>query len=150
MSHFASTNWNNPSGVVAYMSTLATAMQTATGSTSTEGTNKLSYTTVRAGMYRVSSYVRVSTASNAATSHTGVVQVAYNNGTAITAANIQLNGVTATATTNLKSTAGTTVLAQSSVIYAASATSIAITVSETVSGAVTAGAYDLTFVIEAV
>lgn len=151
MTHFASGDWNNPSGLVASLVKAANAVKTATGSTSTEGTNQLTYTTKRAGLYAVYAFIRVSTASDAATSHTGVVNVAFNSGSAISATGLKNLGGTGVTigTVNLKGTAGTTHLAQSGVIKCANATDIVLTVSETVSGAVTAGAYDIDFAIHA-
>lgn len=149
MSHFASTNWNNPTGLVASLSKAANAVRTTTGVTATEGTNQLTYTTVRAGLYRVSAYLRVSTASDANTSHTLASFASYNNGTAITGATIGTSGVTP-GTANAKGTAGTTVLHQNATVYCANATNIVMYVTETISGTPTAGAYDIHFTIEAV
>lgn len=151
MSHFASGAWNNPSGLVAQLSVDGNVALEATASTSTEGTNKLTYTTVRGGMYLVCSYLRVRVASDAATSHTGVVNVAFNNGSAISATGLKNLGGTGVTigTIDLKGTAGTTHLAQSGVMFCAEGTTITLTVSEAITGAKTAGVgtYDIDFVI---
>lgn len=153
MSHFASPDWNNPTGLVASLSTTGNVALEATASTSTEGTNKLTYTTKRAGTYLVTSYLRVRVASDAATSHSGVVNVAFNNGTAISATGLKNLGGTGVTigTIDLKGTAGTSHLAQSGIIFAANATDIVLTVSEAISGAKTAGVgtYDIYFTISA-
>lgn len=150
MSHFGSADWNNPSGLVASLASPTTTLQLeATASTSIEGTDKLTYRAVRTGMYRVSATMKVTEASDAATSHTLVAQVAYNDGSAISAENISLDGVTA-GTANGKTLNAN--FAQSTMIRAVTGTDIVITVLNTVVGAKTAGVgeYALLFAIEAV
>jgi len=150
MSHFGSPNWNNPSGLVAKLETTANAVLTASATTSTEGTNQLTYTAARTGLYRLSSYLRVRVAADTQTSHTAAAFASYNNGTAITSATIAQSGVTPS-TVSLKGTAGTSVLLQSETVLAASGTNIVMAVSETLSGtAPTVGTYDIYFTIEAV
>lgn len=153
MSHFASPDWNNPSGIVAQLSVDGVVALEATASTSIEGTSKLTYTTVRAGMYLVLAYLRVRVASDAATAHTGVVNVAFSNGTAIAATGLKNLGGTGVTigTISLAGTAGTTHLAQSGVISCIAASTITLTVSEAITGAKTAGVgtYDIDFVIVA-
>ena len=149
MSHFASGSWNNPCGLVASLDKLANAVRTTTGATATEGTNQLTYTTLRTGLYRISAYLRVSTASNANTSHTLASFASYNNGTAITSASIGTSGLTP-GTLNAKGTAGTSVLLQTETVYCDTGTNIVMAVTETISGTPSAGAYDIHFAIEAV
>lgn len=154
MSHFGSPDWNNPSGLVAQLSVDGNVALEATASTSTEGTNKLTYTCARTGLYEVMSYLRVRVASDAATSHTGVVTVAFNNGSAISATGLKNLGGTGVTigTIDLKGTAGTTHLAQAGVISCVAGTTITLVISETVSGTKTAGVgtYDIDFAIKAI
>ena len=150
MSHFASANWNNPTGLVASLSTTANAVKASTGTTSTEGTNQLTYTTPRTGLYRLSSYLRLRAQSTANTSHTLAAFASYNNGTAITSATIGQSGLTPGTLDAKSGTVGTAVLAQSETVYCDVSTNIVMAVSETVSGTGAAGTYDIYFAIEAV
>ena len=151
MAHFGSVDWHTPSGLVASLEKDGNVALEATAATSTEGTNMLTYTTVRKGLYRLSAYLRVRVASDAATSHTAAAFASYNNGTAITSATMGQSGLTP-GTLSLKGTAGTSVLLQSETVLCASGTNIVMTVSEAVTGAKTAGVgtYDIYFAIEAV
>lgn len=141
MAHFAGATLNPSFGLGAQLSTAINTALEATASTSTEGTNKLTYTVPATGMYRVNSYLKVTVASDAATSHTAVVQVAYNNGSAIAAADLKDAGGTGVTvgTMNVKGTAGTTILSQQGTVYAVAGTTITLTVSEAIAGAKTAG-----------
>ena len=143
MAHFASVDWNNPSGLVASLS--KTSVTAATGTSAAEGTDKLTYTTVRLGVYRISAYVVIRTAGTGA-SQAVIAQVAYtDNLGAKTAGTIATTGVTATALDLTSATARTN---QSQVIQATSGTAITVTMSG--SGTFTsAGIYDLYVTIEA-
>ena len=150
MSHYGSADWNNPSGLVASLASATTlAMQETTGAGATEGSNLLTYTTKRTGLYRVSAYLKVTEASDAATSHAISARVAYNDGSAISVKAIQLDGVTA-GTGDGKTLNDNH--AQSMVIRAVTGTDIAISTLDTVTGAKTAGVgeYAVMFAIEAV
>lgn len=142
MSHYGSADWNNPSGLVASLTASVTA---ATGSSAAEGTDKLTYTTKRAGLYRVSVSAVVTTAGTGA-SQAVVGQVAYTDSIgAKTAGNIAPSGVTVTA---LDLTSATGRLNQSQVLEATSGSTITITMSG--SGTFTsAGVYKLLVTIEA-
>jgi hypothetical protein len=150
MSHFADTNWHNPSGLVASLETTANAVKAATGTTSTEGTNQLTHVVRRTGLYRLSSYLRLRAQSTAGTSHTLAATASYNNGTAITAASIGQSGVTPGTLDAKAGTVGTAVLLQSETVLASASTSIIMAVLETVSGTGAVGTYDIFFAIEAV
>lgn len=143
MPHFASADWNSPSGLVSSLS--KTSVTAATGSSSTEGTDKLTYTTTRLGLYRINLYAVIRTAGTGA-SQAVVGQVAYtDNLGAKSAGNIAASGVTVTA---LDLTSATARLTQSQVIEATSGTTITVTMSG--SGTfTTAGIYDLYVSIEA-
>ncbi len=119
-------------------------MLAATNSTSTEGTDKLTFTTLTAGLYRVNTSIRIRTASTAATSHVVAAQVAYTRGAAVGAADI--NNLAA-AVTDVDAKTGNTVLHQTQVISADAATAITLTILHTVSGTGT-GTYDLIMLIE--
>lgn len=142
MSHFASADWNNPSGRVAELEAEVTA---ATGASAAEGTDKLTYTTKRAGLYRVSVYASVETAGTGA-SQAVVGQVAYTDQTgAKSAGNIAPSGVTVTA---LDLTSATGRLNQDQVIDATEGSTITLTMNG--SGTFTsAGVYNLRMLIEA-
>lgn len=141
MSAFASSELAATFGRCGSLTTAVNTALEATASTSTEGTNKLTYTVPTTGLYNISSYLKVTTASDAATSHTAVVQAAYNNGSAITAFSLKDAGGTGVTvgTMDVKGTAGTTILAQRGLVYAVAGTTIVLTVSETIVGAKTAG-----------
>ncbi len=143
MSHFGSSDWNNPSGLVAQLSN--DAVLSATGASAVEGTDKLTYTTKRNGMYRVSVYAVVITAGTGA-SQAVVGRVAYTDALgAKSAGNIAPSGVTVTA---LDLTSATGRLNQEQVIQATSGSTI--TVDMNGSGTFTsAGTYALRVVIEA-
>ena len=144
MAHFASVNWNNPVGNVASLT--KASVTAATGTSSTEGTDKLTYTAERAGLYRINVYAQVVTAGTGA-SQAVVAQVAYTDATgAKSAADIAPSGVTVT---KLDLTSGTATLKQSTVIYSNNAATITVTMSG--SGTFTsAGVYGLYIIIEAV
>ncbi len=143
MPHFGSVDWNNPSGLVASLT--KDSVTAATGSSAAEGTDKLTYTTVRAGAYRVSVYAATRTVGTGA-AQAVVGQVAHTDSVgAKAAANIAPSGVTVTA---LDLVNAATRLSQTMVIQATSGTTITVTMSG--SGTfTTAGIYDLRIVIEA-
>lgn len=145
MAHFASVDWPNPYGRVAYLEQNTVSMLAATASTSTEGTDKLTFTVPRAGLYRLSTSIRIRTASTAGTSHAVACQVAYTRGAAVAAADI--NNLAA-AVTDIDAKVANTLLHQTQVISADNATTITITVLNTITGTGT-GTYDLIFGIEA-
>jgi hypothetical protein len=143
LSHYASATWNNPAGLVAQIQ--ASTVTAATGTSSAEGTDKLTYTTVRAGLYRVTVYASVTTAGSGA-SQAVVGQVAYTDATgAKSAGDISTGGATIT---KLDLPTATARLSQSQVIKATSGSAITVTMSG--SGTfTTAGIYSLDVVIEA-
>lgn len=143
MSHFASVDWPNPYGPVARVEREGVAMLTATASTSTEGTDKLTYTVARTGTYRVAGTIRIATASGAGTSHTVAPQVAYNNGAAISAADI------GGAFTDIDAKVANTVVCRTETIRAVAGTTITLTILHTVSGT-GSGTYDISLLIEAI
>ena len=122
----------------------AVASPLTTNSTSTDGVDRLTLNV--AGYYRVSTYLQVNVASDAATSDTFVAQIAYNNGTAVGAANITSGSTTVTAL-NAKGAAGT-FLAQHGIYYCAPGTQMVLTVLSTISGSKTVGKYDIRFIVE--
>lgn len=144
MAHFASESLPASFGCGASLTKANIAMQLVTG-TGTEGTQKLTYVVPVAGMYQVSGFFSTTVASNAATSHTGAIFFTYNDGTAVGAAALQLTGVTQTATQDMMSTAGTIRAAAMSTIYAAAGSSIVVYMNEVVTGAQTAGKYNVAF-----
>jgi len=144
MSHFASADWPSVYGPVATLAANAAAMLAATNSTSTEGTDKLTYAVGVTGMYRVSTSIRIRSASTAGTSHVVAAQVAYTRGAAVSAADI--NNLAA-AVTDADAKTLNTVLHQSQVISADAGSNITITVLHTITGTGT-GTYDLFFTIE--
>ena len=136
MSHFASAELPSTFGQGAQLTTLATpglytatATAASTSNSATEGTNLLTYTVATTGLYRVSSYLRVNKASDAAAGHTLAAFVSYSNPTAITAASIGTSGVTP-GTLDFKGTLGTSVLNQNAIIYATAGTTIQMSVQE--------------------
>ena len=136
--------------IVASLSSNAVVEPTAAGAnvSTNEGVDKLTYPVTTAGLYRVSSYMRVETQSNPATTDVGVCQITYNNGTAQTAANIAPSGVSS-GTVDLRTGAVGAFLAQTGVYSCAAGTNIVLTVLDTVTGAgKTVGRYDLRFMIE--
>lgn len=144
MSEFGSIYWPKQYGPVASLSTDGASMLASTASTSTEGTDKLTFTTLEKGLYRVSTSIRIRSASTAGTSHVVAAQVAYTRGAAVSAADI--NNLAAAVTDADAKTLNNT-LHQSQVISADAATTITITVLHTITGTGT-GTYDLIFVIE--
>ena len=145
MSHFAAADWPTPYGPVASLVSNGASMLAATNSTSTEGTDKLTYAVTKTGMYRVSTSIRIRVASTAGTSHVVAAQVAYTRGAAVSAADI--NNLAA-AVTDVDAKTINTTLHQSQVITADAGSNITVTVLHTVSGTGT-GTYDLVMVIEA-
>lgn len=131
--------------VPAGLATLGASMLAATASTSTEGVDKLTYEAPRTGMYRISTSIRIATASTAGTSHAVAAQVAYTRGAAVSAADI--NNLAA-AVTDIDAKTLNATLHQSQTITADAGSSIVITVVHAVSGTGT-GTYDLFFAIEA-
>lgn len=137
MSAFGSGYWPNEFGRSAgFDGTANVAMLEATASTTTEGTDKLTLTVRETGLYQINVGLRVSVASDAATSHTIVGQVAYNDGSAISAENVQLDGVTA-GTLNGKTLNAN--FYQTTVIRAVVGTTITVTLAHAVTGGKTAG-----------
>jgi len=149
MAHFGSGDWNNPSGLVAQLSKTSLSVISAGGTHNgaVEGSSLLTYVTKRAGLYRLSGYLRVRTASDGGT-HTGAMHATYNNGSAIAQATIGVSGLTP-GTLDLKGAAGTN-LRQESVVFAASGTTITMLLQDIVGASdAAAGAVDLFFIIEA-
>jgi hypothetical protein len=145
MAHYASANWNPYSGKVATLLATTAAMRETTGSSSTEATDKLTYTVPVAGLYRCTAYIKVTEVSDAATSHVLKPQVAWNDGSSQSAADMVEPGVTA-GTVN-----GATLneaKCYTATVYAAAASSITITILNTVTGSKTAGAGETTNVFE--
>lgn len=97
----------------------------ATGTGATEGTNQLTYVVELDGLYRVSSALRVRTAGTGA-GQVASAQVAYNNGTAVSAATVALSGVTP-GTLDATAAAGTA-LGQSGVYKAVAGTNIVVSI----------------------
>lgn len=149
MSHFGSADWNNPSGLVAQLTGLKSLVGTVgTRNGSTEGTDLLSYTTKRAGLYKVVAYLRANVASDGGT-HTAAAHVVYNNGSAIAQATIGISGVTP-GTLDVKGAAGTH-LKQEAVIYAAAGTVIQLLVQDIIGTSnATVGSMNVYFAIQAV
>lgn len=135
MSHFGSARWPAEFGTVASLSATA-AQPTSSASTSTEGTDKLTYTVENTGQYLVAANLKVTVASDAATTDTLVAQVAYNDGSAVSAESIGQLGVTP-GTGNAKTL--NLSVSQMKVIRAVAGTTITITVAYTVTGAKTVG-----------
>lgn len=144
MAHFGSVDWPTPYGRVAALE--KTSVTIATGASSTEGTDQLTYTVARTGPYRVSALLRVRTAGTGASQAT-VARVTHNNGTAISAASIGMSGVTP-GTLDATAAAGTA-FNSAQVIHAVAGTNIVIGLNG--SGTFTSAAViDLDFVIEAI
>jgi len=120
----------------------------ATGASAVEGTDKLTYNVERDGMYRVSSYLRLRTAGTGA-SQSVVARVAYNNGTAVSAANIlPFIGAGTLTAFDLTGSAGLAAMS-SETIFAAAGTDIVVNLNG--SGTfTTAAVIDVYFVIEAI
>ena len=135
MAHFGSVRWPKEFGTVASLSASA-AQPTSTASTSTEGTDKLTYTVENTGHYLVAANLKVTVASDAGTTDTVVAQVAYNDGSAVSAESIGQLGVTP-GTGNAKTL--NLSVSQSKVIRAVAGTTIVITSVYTVTGVKTVG-----------
>ena len=150
MSHFGSADWPQPYGRVAALENQSTtyAVQ-STGSSTREGTDKLTYAVLRTGMYRVTAVLKVDVVSDSATSHTVVSQVAFNNGTAVAATDITTGLATIT---KISAKTDEATLHQQMPIFCESGTNIVMTVLHTISGAPTAtlAGLDVFFVIEAI
>jgi hypothetical protein len=156
MSHFGSPNWNNPCGVVAGLSLTGNTSQTGAAATydgAVEGTDLLTYRTVRTGLYRVTATIRNNVASNAGTSNTFSTTITYSNGTAVAKAIMQqvvAGGSTATGVDFVAGAVGATWNAQMT-FMAATGTDIVLNVRQVVVGAAaTLGKYDLNWAIEAI
>lgn len=145
MAHFGSSQWPDGFGRTAGLESAANVAQPlTTQATSTEGTDKLTFTVLQTGQYLVSANIKVTVASDAATTDVVVAQVAYNDGSAVAAVSIGQLGVTP-GTINAK-----TLNAESSqlmVIKAVAGTTITITALHTVSGAKTVGSSRYNFTI---
>jgi hypothetical protein len=126
----------------------ATGVTAATGASSTEGTNQLTYTCEKTGAYRVISYLRVNTAGTGA-SQSVVAKAAYNNGSTVAAANIlPFIGAGTLTAFDLTAAAGTNAMAEQ-VVFGAVDTNIVINL--TGSGTFTTAALiDIYFAIEAI
>jgi len=142
MSHFASATLPSNFGRVASTRSAAQANQASTAA----GTLSLAYSVPAdgAGLYLVAAAVRTTTASTAATSHYFLPKVAWNDGTAQSAATFTLGGVAAS-NFSLKSTAGTPYSAWQ-ILYAAASTTITVSSAEAVTGTGT-GAADVEFAV---
>ena len=150
MAHFASVDWNNPSGRVAGLENESTTYSVqATGSSVREGTDLLTYAVKRTGLYRVTAVLKVDVVSDSATSHTLVSQVSYNNGTAVASTDITTGLATIT---KISAKTDEAVLNQQMPIFAVSGTNIVMSVLHTINGAPTAtlAGLDIFFAIEAV
>ena len=135
MPAFGNVLWPAEYGYVAGTFGLASSMLESTSSTN--GTaDSLSYTPVTTGLFRISTGAVVTQASDAATSHTIVAQVAYNDGSAISAENVAQDGVT-TGVLNGKTLNAN--FYQSTVVRAVAGTTITVNFLHTVTGAKTAG-----------
>ena len=150
MSHFGSGDWPTPFGRVASLEQRATtyAVQ-ATGSSTREGTDKLTFAVPRTGLYRVTAVLKVDTVSDSATSHTLVSQVAFNNGTAVVATDVTTGLATIT---KISAKTDEATLHQQMPIFAITGTNIVMTVLHTINGAPTAtlAGLDIFFAIEAI
>ena len=148
MPHFASPDWPQVYGRVASMQTLPNTARETTGVTATEGVNQLTFTVKQTGFYRLFLGMKSTQQSDAATSHNVLGRCTYNDGTAIAANDVVIDGGSV-GTMNLKTANNSQY--QFKVIYAVVNTDIVMFVSEAVTGAKTAGVgkYNLFMSIEA-
>lgn len=141
MAHFGSSAWPNPYGRVAQIEKTAVLMRETTGDGAIEGDDKLTYAVERSGLYSIGSYLKVSEASDAATSHALSARMAYNDGSAVSVVTVGDAGVVPGTLDGKVLNAG---LRQSATIYAVKGTNIVLTVLSTVTGAKTAGVGETT------
>ncbi len=149
MTHFADGDWPFTYGRRAALEKTAITMLASTASTSTEGTDMLTYTIPRTGIYRVSTAIRIRLGSTAATSHTVKAQVAFNDGNAQTACDLSVVNLGVGTVTAIDAKTANLRIVQHGVFLGIIGTTIVITTLNTITGAGT-GTYDLIYVIEGV
>jgi hypothetical protein len=149
MTHFASGDWPFNYGRTGALEKTAINMLAATASTSTEGSDMLTYPVQRTGIYRVTTSIRIRTGSTAGTSHTVKAQVAFNDGSAQAACDVLLVNLGVGTVTAIDAKTANLRIMQTCAFLATAGTNIVITTLNTITGVGT-GTYDLMYVIEGV